>query len=231
MVVKRKLFTPVNAPSRPSQAKRLKALERKVATNSTEVEVETAYSNIELRSTSGASGTLNGVLNNVSSASNDGRNYKTVSVKASLAQDEVLNSSALYRYRMILWTNKNDSGRDNTIPSSGDFPLAYGSASGANTLDFFIDEKRFTVYDDKMQRNDIRRSGTTQPGVGTLIVEQTFRTPKLVRYGPNVGSNQTHGCIGLTVYRQNLTSGVVERVTASSTDAPRIVSEHKWIDP
>jgi len=229
MVVKRKLFPPKNAPSRPSQAKRLKALERKVATHATEVEVETAYSNVELRSTSGAAGTLNGVLNNVPSSSNDGRNYKTVSVKASLAQDEVLLSSALYRYRMILWTNKNDSGRDSIVPSSGDFPLAYGSAAGANTLDFFIDEKRFTVYDDKMQRNNIE--GGTQPGVGTLSVEQTFRTPKLVRYGPNVGSNQTHGCIGLTLYRQNLSTGAVERVTASSTDAPRIVSEHKWIDP
>jgi len=230
MVVKRKLF---KTPAKHTNAKRLKALERKVATNATEVEVQTAYSNVELRSTSGGSaGTLNGVLNNVPTSSNDGRNYKTVSVKASLAQDEALLSGDLYRYRMILWSNKNDSGRDNTVPSSGDFPLAYGSAAGANTLDFFIDEKRFTVYDDKMQRNIvIGAAPQTQPGLGTLMVQQTFRTPKLVRFGPNIGSNQTHGCIGLTVYRQNLTTGVVERVQASSVDAPLIVSEHKWIDP
>jgi len=110
MVVKRKLFP---SPKMSNQSKRLKTLERKVASNKTEVRINTSISDADLRSPSGGAG-LNGFLNNPTNFEVDGRNFKTASIKARLNMDPDLLSADNYRYRMILFTNKNDSGRDNT---------------------------------------------------------------------------------------------------------------------
>ena len=238
MVVKRK-FIPGsmgNLPSaRRSQAKRLKTLERKVASNQTEVRIDSNISDADLRSPGGGSG-LNGFLNNPTNFEVDGRNFKTVSIKARLNMDTNLLSIDDYRYRMILFSNKNDSGRDNTQVQTGEFPGPYDGALSGGTahLNFFIDEKKFTVYDDKMQSPRSQMlSGTPQNqlGYGGLEVRQIFKTNKLVRYPSSNPTNPTSGCIGLAIWRQSLTSGAVERVTAASVDAPLILSEHKWIDP
>ncbi len=148
MVAKRKLFS----SPKPTHTKRLKQLERKVAQNKTEVRIDSSISNCSLRDPTGASG-LNGFLNNPSInniANQDGRNFKTVSIKARLSMDDTLLSTDNYRYRMILFSNKNDSGRDATQPDGGDgVPAPYDDAVNYNSLNFFIDNKKFMIYDDK----------------------------------------------------------------------------------
>jgi len=231
MVVKRKLFP---SSKMSTQSKRLKTLERKVAQNKTELRIDTSISDADLRSPSGGSG-LNGFLNNPTNSEVDGRNFKTASIKARLNMDPDLLSADNYRYRMILFTNKNDSGRDNTQVGTGEFPGPYdGALSGTAHLNFFIDEKKFTIYDDKMispRAYILSGSPQNQLGYGGLEVRQTFKTPKLVRYPSSNPTNPTSGCIGLAIWRQSLSTGVVERVTSASVDPPLILSEHKWIDP
>ncbi len=232
MPVKRKLF-----PSAPTQAKRLKQLERKVAQNKTEVRIDSSVFSCSLRAPGGGSG-LNGFLNNPSinnSAEQDGRNFKTVSIRARLSMDATLLSADNYRYRMILFSNENDSGRDATQVEGGDgFPGPYDDAVDQASLNFFIDNKKFMIYDDKTispRSQALAGSPQNQLGYGSIEVGKAFRVPKLVRYPSEFPTNPTHGCIGLAVWRQSLSTGVVERVLADSTDAPLIISEHKWIDP
>lgn len=253
MAVKRSLFpsTPRKVPKKAkTQATRIRALERKVASDSTEVQVKQRYADVDLfvPYAPGAGEyypktCVNKLSGQVDSTTNAwtpewaGRNYKTKSVKVSLAQDLNLNGASpsdVYRYRMILFSNKNDSGEANTAL---DFPQPYDEASSSNTLDFNIDTKRFMVYDDKTHRNDIQAS--TQVGLGKLMVRQTFATPKLVRCEDksatgtdnNTLAKATSGMIGLVVYRQDLTTGIVELVTPQSDDPPKLNVEHKWIDP
>jgi len=241
MAVKRK-FIPGsmgNLPSaRRSQAKRLKTLERKVAQNKSEVRIDSQVSSCSLRSPTGGSGIngfLNNPINNPAGQNFDGRNFKTVSIKARLSMDENLLSEDNYRYRMILFSNKNDSGRDATQPDGGDgVPGPYDDGLDNPALNFFIDNKKFMIYDDKTispRSQALAGSPQNQLGYGALEVSQSFRIPKLVRYPSSNPTNPTHGCIGLAVWRQSLTTGVVEQVLAESTDAPLILSEHKWIDP
>ncbi|AXQ65346.1 MAG: hypothetical protein [Circular genetic element sp.] len=253
MAAKRSLFpsTPRKASKKAkTQATRIRTLERKVASNSTEVQVKQRYADVDLfLAATGVGGDyypktcvnkLSGQVNdqtNVWTPEWSGRNYKTKSVKVSLAQDQNLNGDSptdVYRYRMILFSNKNDSGEDNTAL---DIPQPYDEAGNSNTLDFNIDTKRFMVYDDKTHRNDIQAS--TQVGLGKLMVRQTFATPKLVRLEDKeaIGTDNstlakaTTGMIGLVVYRQDLTTGIVELVGPTSDDPPKLNVEHKWIDP
>jgi len=231
MALKRRLFS---TPARKgTQAKRIRQLERKVNNNKTEVQTISAYVTASLRSTFGSAGPLNGFMNNVISTDFDGRNYKTVMVKASLAMDASLLSADNYRYRFILFANKNNSSRDNTQVTGGERPAPYDDALSDLTLDFNIDPKKWVVYDDKIQaprRDILAGSPQNQIGYGGLSVQKMFRTPKLVRIDANNGSI-SHGAIGLAIYRQSLSTGAVELVTESVTDAPRVNVIHKYVDP
>lgn len=249
MAAKRSLFpsTPRKASKKAkTQATRIRALERKVASDATEVQIKQRYANVDLFELAAGAGDRypKNCVNKLSGIQEadqtwdlewSGRNYKTKSVKVSLAQDSNLNGASpndVYRYRMILFSNKNDSGEDNTAL---DVPKPYDEATSSNTLDFNIDTKRFMIYDDKTHRNDIQ--ATTQVGLGKLMVRQTFATPKLVRMEPTSATGfsgmpkATAGMIGLVVYRQDLNTGIVELVTPDSDDAPKLNLEHKWIDP
>jgi len=234
MALKRKLFS--TPAKRSTNAKRIKTLERKVAANKTEVQVNSGYTSADLRSAP-IGGSWNGILNSVKLDEVSGRNYKTVSVKASLAKDISGGGtgSISWRYRMIIFSNKNDSSYANTESIAGAFPGPYDEAADANLhLNFNVDMKRYTVYADRMITTDLLNDSNIQTTVGhpPLTVQHTFSSPKLVRLDPDSGE-VTHGAIGCVVYRQDMATGLVTRWTSDevSQGQQALVVEHKWIDP
>ncbi len=234
MALKRKLFS--TPAQRTTNAKRIKSLERKVAANKTEVQVNSGYTSTDLRS-SPVGGSWNGILNSVKLDEISGRNYKTVSVKAALAKDISGGGTAQtsFRYRMIIFSNKNDSSYTNTESNAGAFPGPYDEAENGNLhLNFNVDMKRYTIYADRMITTDLLNDSNIQTTVGhpPLTVQHTFKTPKLVRLDPDSGE-VTHGAIGCVVYRQDMGTGSVTRFLNDSTTQGQqaLVVEHKWIDP
>ena len=226
-----------------SQAARLRALESRVSTNKPEIQIRTNFVSVQLGNPSSpnSSGLQWGVMNQLGTADGpQGREYKTVSVKASLAEDAALASAVLYRYRMILFSNKNNSSLENTqARGPGPVPEAYGLAGDPiydPTLNFDIDMRRFAIYDDKKQKNDLFGADPqSQIGYGGLTVKHTFTKPKICKIAEEnavvTGFDLSKGAIGLVVYRQNMESGAVERVTADAVDAPKLNVELKWMDP
>lgn len=218
-----------------SQTARLRALESRVSATKPEIQIRSTYTTADLQIE--GDNTLKGVMNQLTAiaAPVQGRNYKTVSVKASLAEDSAYASEVLYRYRMILFSNKNNSSVDNTrADQDNPVPAPYGEAANDLSLNFNIDYKKWNIYDDKTMKRDLFGGDPqTQIGLGGLMVQREFTKPKLCRL-PDADAIQqelSHGAIGLVIYRQRMDDGSVERVRAAAVDAPRLNCELKWIDP
>jgi len=244
MAVKRKLF-PAAKASASMNAKKIRTLERNLRANRSETRIDTHYSSADLTNrdgTLGLNGCVNTVIDDGSGSGVVGRNYKTLSVKASFAYDELYavasGNADKFRYRMILFSNKNDSSRANTSVGSGEIPAPYGGASTApearDHLNFDIDRKKFIIYDDKTtmtQRQIIDLEGISNNGIPTLSVSHQFKTPKLVRF-PSDGDDPSHGMIGLVIWRQEIETGLITNSTGGLVNAyPSVITEHKWIDP